>query len=52
MTTAPTWNRPAGSGYPAGIAVSVYATQVPLAAGRTLAYVTLPPTVSGDEAAA
>ena len=50
VATAPTWNRPAGSGYPAGIAVSVYATQVPLAAGRTLAYVTLPATVSGDQA--
>ncbi|MEW2516673.1 glycoside hydrolase family 3 C-terminal domain-containing protein [Actinacidiphila alni] len=50
VATAPTWNRPAGSGYPPDIAVSIYATQVPLAAGRTLAYVTLPSTVSGDQA--
>jgi beta-glucosidase-like glycosyl hydrolase len=50
VATAPTWNRPANSGYPAGTAVSVYATKVPLAAGRTLAYVTLPTTVTGDQA--
>jgi hypothetical protein len=50
VATAPTWNRPAGSGYPAATAVSVYATKVPLAAGRTLAYVTLPATVTGDQA--
>ncbi|WP_329361573.1 glycoside hydrolase family 3 C-terminal domain-containing protein [Streptomyces sp. NBC_00669] len=50
VATAPTWNRPAGSGYPAATAVSVYATKVPLAAGKTLAYVTLPATVTGDQA--
>ncbi|SEG90737.1 beta-glucosidase [Actinacidiphila yanglinensis] len=50
VATAPTWNRPANSGYPATTAVSVYATSVPLAAGRTLAYVTLPTTVTGDQA--
>ncbi|WP_433894316.1 glycoside hydrolase family 3 C-terminal domain-containing protein [Streptomyces sp. CA-111067] len=50
VATAPTWNRPAGSDYPAATAVSVYATKVPLAAGRTLSYVTLPATVTGDQA--
>ncbi|BBB02122.1 putative glycoside hydrolase [Actinacidiphila reveromycinica] len=50
VATAPSWNRPAGSGYPAATEVSVYATKVPLAAGKTLAYVTLPSTAAGDQA--
>ncbi|WP_328649357.1 glycoside hydrolase family 3 C-terminal domain-containing protein [Amycolatopsis sp. NBC_00348] len=50
VATAPRWNRPAGSPYPAETAVSVYATPVPLTAGKTVAYVTLPTTVTGDQA--
>ncbi|MFF7198776.1 glycoside hydrolase family 3 C-terminal domain-containing protein [Streptomyces sp. NPDC008079] len=50
VATAPRWNRPPNSGYPADTAVSLYATRIPLAAGRTLAYVTLPTTVTGDQA--
>jgi beta-glucosidase-like glycosyl hydrolase len=50
VATAPTWNRPPNSGYPAEIAVSVYAASVPLAPGKSVAYVTLPATVTGDQA--
>jgi beta-glucosidase-like glycosyl hydrolase len=50
VATAPRWNRPPNSGYPPGIAVSVYATSVPLTAGKTVAYVTLPTAVTGDQA--
>jgi len=50
VATAATWNRPPNSGYPATIAVSVYTTSVPLAAAKTVASVTLPTTVTGDQA--
>jgi hypothetical protein len=50
VATAPRWNRPAGSGYPADIPVSVYATTVPLDATKTVSYVTLPLSVTGDQA--
>jgi len=42
VVTAPHWNRPAGSTLPADHPVSVYATSVPLTAGKTIAYLTLP----------
>jgi hypothetical protein len=48
--TATQWNRPVGSSYPADTAVSLYATKVPLAVGKTVAYVTLPTTITGDQA--
>jgi beta-glucosidase-like glycosyl hydrolase len=50
VATAPAWNRPPNSNYPPNIAVSVYATTVPLDAGKTVSYVTLPTTVTGDQA--
>ncbi|WP_194909924.1 glycoside hydrolase family 3 C-terminal domain-containing protein [Catenulispora rubra] len=40
--TTPYWNRPAGSTLPANQKVSLYATSVPLSAGKQIAYVTLP----------
>lgn len=50
LATAPRWNRPPNSGYPADIAVSVYAAKVPLYASRTVAYITLPTAVTSDQA--
>lgn len=50
VATAPRWNRPPNSGYPADTAVSVYSTTVPLTATKTVEYVTLPATVTGDQA--
>jgi beta-glucosidase len=42
VVTAPYWNRPAGSTQPADHKVSLYATSIPLTAGKTIAYLTLP----------
>ena len=42
VATAPHWNIPAGSTLPPDHPVSVYLTTVPLTAGKTVAYVTLP----------
>ncbi|HEY4464733.1 MAG TPA: glycoside hydrolase family 3 C-terminal domain-containing protein [Streptosporangiaceae bacterium] len=42
VATAPHWNIPAGSTLPPDHPVSVYLTAVPLTAGKTVAYVTLP----------
>ncbi|MCW2945061.1 MAG: Beta-glucosidase [Actinoallomurus sp.] len=50
VATAPQWNRPANSGYPADVAVSVYSTTVPLTATKTVEYITLPTAVTGDQA--
>ncbi|TKA06311.1 hypothetical protein [Actinacidiphila oryziradicis] len=50
VAAAPRWNRPPSSSYPADIAVSVYAAKVPLDASRTVAYITLPTAVTGDQA--
>lgn len=50
VVTAPGWNRPAGSSYPADMKVSLYATTVDLTAGKTVSYVQLPSTVTGSQA--
>jgi beta-glucosidase len=42
VATAPHWNIPAGSTFPPNHPVSVYLTTVPLTAGKTVAYVSLP----------
>ena len=42
VVTAPYWNRPAGSTLPAIHAVSLYATAIPLTAGKQVASVSLP----------
>jgi beta-glucosidase len=42
VVTTPHWNRPAGSTLPADHQVSLYSSSVPLTAGKTVAYVTLP----------
>jgi beta-glucosidase len=42
VVTSPYWNRPAGSTQPADHQVSLYATSVPLTAGKTIGYITLP----------
>lgn len=42
VATAPYWNEPPGSTLPANHPVSLYLTAVPLAAGKTVAYVTFP----------
>jgi beta-glucosidase len=42
VVTTPHWNRPAGSTLPADHQVSLYASSVPLTAGKTISYVTLP----------
>jgi beta-glucosidase len=42
VVTAPYWNRPAGSTLPPDHQVSLYATSVPLAAGKQVAYIKLP----------
>lgn len=49
VATAHTWNRPAGSPYPAAMDVSVYATSIGLDKDKTVSYVTLPVSVSGDQ---
>jgi hypothetical protein len=49
VATAPEWNRPANSGYPPNIPVSVYSTAIPLDASKTVDYITLPTSVSGDQ---
>jgi beta-glucosidase len=45
VVTAPYWNRPAGSTLPANHPVSLYATSVPLTAGKQVAAVSLPSNV-------
>jgi beta-glucosidase len=42
VVTTPYWNRPAGSTQPADHKVSLYSTAIPLTAGKSLAYLTLP----------
>jgi beta-glucosidase len=42
VVTTPHWNRPAGSTLPADHQVSLYSSSVPLTAGKTIAYVSLP----------
>jgi beta-glucosidase len=42
VVTTPHWNRPAGSTLPADHQVSLYATSLPLSAGKSVAYLTLP----------
>jgi beta-glucosidase len=42
VATAPYWNEPAGSTLAKNHPVSLYLTSVPLTAGKTVAYVTLP----------
>ncbi|MFC0437486.1 glycoside hydrolase family 3 C-terminal domain-containing protein [Kutzneria buriramensis] len=42
VVTAPYWNRPAGSTLPANHPVSLYATSVPLTAGKQVASISLP----------
>ncbi|GAA4836985.1 hypothetical protein GCM10023221_12820 [Luteimicrobium xylanilyticum] len=42
VATTPYWNRPADSGYSRDTKVSLYATTVPVTAGKTIAYVTFP----------
>jgi beta-glucosidase len=42
VVTTPHWNRPAGSTLPADHQVSLYSSSVPLTAGKTVAYLTLP----------
>jgi beta-glucosidase len=42
VVTAPRWNRPAGSPYPAAHHVSLYSATLPLDTGKQIAYVTLP----------
>jgi beta-glucosidase-like glycosyl hydrolase len=49
VATAPAWNRPANSSYPANMPVSVYATTVPVDASKTVSYITLPSTVTGTQ---
>jgi beta-glucosidase len=46
VATAPYWNEPAGSTLPKDHQVSLYLTTVPLAAGKTVASVTLPSNAS------
>jgi beta-glucosidase len=46
VVTTPYWNRPAGSTQPADHKVSLYATAIPLAPGRSVAYLTLPKNTS------
>jgi beta-glucosidase-like glycosyl hydrolase len=50
VATAPLWNRPPNSGYPQTIPVSVYSTTIPLTSSKTIEYLTLPTTVTGDQA--
>jgi beta-glucosidase len=42
VATTPYWNEPAGSTFPANQHVSLYLTTIPLTAGKTVAYITLP----------
>jgi len=42
VATAPHWNEPAGSTLSPNQPVSLYASSIPLTAGKTVAYVTLP----------
>lgn len=49
VATAPYWNRPAGSPYPADLPVSVFATSTPLESGKTIDYVQLPSAVTGTQ---
>jgi len=42
VATTPYWNRPAGSTNQKNQKVSLYATTVPVTAGKTIAYVTFP----------
>jgi hypothetical protein len=49
VATAPGWNRPAGSTYPADMKVSLYSTTVDLSPGKAVGYVQLPSTVTGSQ---
>jgi beta-glucosidase len=42
VATTPYWNRPTGSTYVRATKVSLYATTVPVTAGKTVAYLTFP----------